>query len=409
MSALTTITADGNLSTIPLSRIVKVTPSALAAASGVGFINGLILSTNSAVPPGTLKAYADAASVAKDFTATAPETQMAEAYFAGFTGTLNTPSKLYFHGVAPSVQGTTQDGAPADATMASDPATIMNALLAISQDFAAFTTAWEPSLSEKQAFATWNGAQGCRYWYVAWDTDKAATASPATGKSFGEWLSTQGVDGTTAVYQRADVAAFCLGWAASLDFTATAGRFNLAGRKSPVLANPDGSAADYDALKANGYSVYGSFGNGLGRWNMLQNGAVSGQFLWADTYINQLWLNAALQADLINLITSVGQIPYNAEGDGLMNAALAATRAQAKRFGAVEAGVTLTDLQNKALQRLFGRDVSNELFSQGDVFAPQASTTPADVRASRGSPPAIYAYNDGGSIQAVNLSSIATI
>lgn len=395
--------------TIPISRIVSVTPSALAPAAGVSFINGLILTKN-VLTPGELRVYSDPASVAKDFTASSTEAAQANAYFMGYTGALRLPGKLYFYGVAHAAEtGEGGDGPTSGPTMTDDAATVMNKIVDMTQDFVGFTTAWELSAAEKQAMATWTGGKADRYWNVVWDTDPQAVATASNNASFGAWLVAQAIDGTTAVWKDPAVAAFCLGWAASLDFDATNGRATLADRRSPVLTAADDSADDYDALMANGYSVYGAFGNGLGRWNLLRAGAVSGQFLWADSYIDQIWLNASLQADLVNLLTSVGTIPYNADGDGLMSASVANTREQARAFGAVRAGVALTDLQKSELQRLFNRDISAELFSTGDYFQPNASTTPADVRVKRGSPPALYAWCDGESVQTINLSSIQVL
>lgn len=139
---------------IPINTIVNVVPSALGTGAGVSFINGLILTQNAALPVGTLKAYTSASDVVKDFAATSVEAKMAAVYFSGYEGAQNLPSKLYFYGAGASKDASTK------------PADTMNAITAQTQDFTGFTTAWEPTLSDKQAFASWNASQNARYWYA---------------------------------------------------------------------------------------------------------------------------------------------------------------------------------------------------------------------------------------------------
>ncbi|QCE35641.1 DUF3383 domain-containing protein [Acetobacteraceae bacterium] len=374
--------------TIPVSQIVKITPSALSAAPSVGFMNGLIL-TNNTLQAGTLKEYGDAASVAKYFNATSNEAKMAAAYFSGYVGASQTPSKLYIYAVNSTFN-------------ISDLDNVVNEL----QDFAGFTTSFELSSQDKQSVAQWVAAQQDNYWAVIWDTDAEAIATSPSENCFGVWLKNQNIDGVTAVYQDPAVAAACLGWMASLDFELTNGRATLSTRSFAGATATDGSLSDYEALIQNGYNLYGAFANRTARFNLLRPGSVSGEFNWADSYICQMWLNASLQNALINLITDIGQIPYNTDGDGLMTAAILDIVEEARNFGAINTGIKISSEEASILQSKFGRDISQDLFTQGYCFQPNASTTPSDIRRERGSPPCIFAYCDGGSIQTINLPSI---
>ncbi|MBS1053489.1 DUF3383 family protein [Gluconobacter kondonii] len=169
---------------IPISQVVSVTPSALTAAGGVAFINGLIITENAVVPAGTVVEYTTAAAVTTAFGATSTEAQMAAVYFSGYTGANETPSKLYFAGFA---SGTAFPG-------------YLSTLIGTTQDFAGFTTAFEPVLSDKQAIATWASEQADRFWYAAWDTDAQATTQNST-EAFGVWLTAQSLDGTSVFYK----------------------------------------------------------------------------------------------------------------------------------------------------------------------------------------------------------------
>lgn len=376
---------------IPISQVVSVTPSALTAAGGVAFINGLIITENTtAVPAGTVVEYTSAATVSTAFGATSTEAQMAAVYFSGYTGSSQSPSKLYFAGY----------------TAATAFATYLTDLIGTTQDFAGFTTAFEPALADKQAIATWVGTQEDRFWYVAWDTDTQATTQGST-EAFGVWLAGQTIDGTTAVYKDPLVAAGCLGWMASLDYDTTNGRWNLFGCQfsGPSATVTDGTTAS--VLTANGYSFYGQHANGLGRFTFLRGGAVSGQFKWADSYINQIWLNASFQSDLVTLLLSAGDIPYNTQGDALVSASVQDTINQALAFGVIRAGVTLTKAQAQEINNAAGLStISDTLQTRGWYFQPNVSTAPAATRVARGSPACKFWYTDGQSVQSINLASI---
>lgn len=382
------------MSTIPISQTVKINPATLGTAGGVSFINGLIITTASnggTVPAGTLRTYTQASDVATDFTASSLEARMAAVYFSGYTNAPSAPSTLLIYVAA--------------ADHEADPVSLMNEVAGQTQDFAGFTTAWEPTLAQKQAFATWTGSQSDRYWYVPWDTDKQAVAEQ-NSTSFGTWLQEQNIDGTTLIYQDPLAAALCLGWMASIDFDATNGRTNLCFRRSGLITPTVTDATTASTLRANGYNFYGAYANGLGRFQWLETGNVSGSFLWADSYINQIWLNAAFQSDLLNLLLSVGQIPYNTEGDGLISAAVQDTINQALRFGAIRPGVNLTDLQKQQIDRAAGISISDTVKSRGWYFQPNASTAAADIRVARKSPSCRFWYTDGQSVQSISLASI---
>ena len=382
------------MTTIPISQTVKINPATLGTAGGVSFINGLIITTAASggnVPAGTLKTYTQASDVATDFTASSIEARMATVYFSGYEDAASAPSTLLIYVAA--------------ADHETDPAALMNEVAGQTQDFAGFTTTWEPPLAQKQAFATWTAGQSDRYWYVPWDTDEQALAAQ-NSTSFGTWLQAQGIDGTTLVYKNPLAAAFCLSWMASIDFSATNGRTNLCFRRSGLIAPSVTDATTAATLRSNGYNFYGAYANGLGRFQWLEDGHVSGAFLWADSYINQIWLNASLQSALLNLLLNVGQIPYNSEGDGLISAAVQDTINQALSFGAIRPGVNLTSLQKQQIDRAAGTTISNTVQTRGWYFQPNASTAPADIRVARKSPPCRFWYTDGQSVQSITLASI---
>lgn len=382
------------MTTIPISQTVKVNPTTLGTAGGVNLINGLVITTAASggtIPAGTLKTYMQASDVARDFAASSLEASMASVYFASHDDAAQIPSTLLVY-VAPAEHETAPDA-------------LMNEISGQTQAFTGFTTTWEPTLAQKQAFATWVAGTTDRYWYVPWDTDEQAL-NPQNSASFGTWLQNQNIDGTTLIYKDPLAAAFCLSWMASLDFSATSGRTTLCFRRSGLLTPSVTDATTAATLRANGYNFYGAYANGLGRFQWLEDGHVSGAFLWADSYINQIWLNASLQSALLNLLLGVGQIPYNTEGDGLISAAVQDTINQALRFGVIRPGVALSSTQKQQINRTAGTTISDTVQSRGWYFQPNASTAPTDIRVARRSPPCRFWYTDGQSVQSINLASI---
>lgn len=380
--------------TIPLAQTVSINPVTLGTASGVPFMNGLLITTPSdsaALGTGQLKAYGSLADVTKDFPANSPEARMAAVYFASHDDAAQIPPTLLIHMADPAHQA--------------DPASLMNLITSQNQAFTGFTTTWEPTLTQKQAFATWVAGTTDRYWYVPWDTDEQAL-NPQNSASFGTWLQNRNIDGTTLIYQDPLAAAFCLGWLASLDFSATDGRTTLCFRRSGLLTPSVTDATTAATLRANGYNFYGAYANGLGRFQWLADGHVSGAFLWADSYINQIWLNASFQSALTTLLLQTGQIPYDSLGDGLISASVQDTINQALRFGAIRPGIQLTSLQKQQIDQAAGTTISDTVQSRGWYFQPNASTAAADIRAARRSPPCRFWYTDGQSVQSIHLASI---
>lgn len=381
------------MSGIPISTKVKVIPGVLSAGGGLNNLSGLIITANStAITPDVVRSYSSAADVVADFGAGAVESQMAAVYFSGYVNALQTPATLYFYAIKP--------GEDADIP------TLMGNVVNYCPQAIGITTAYELTISAKEAFATWISAQNNTLWGVVWDTDaEAATANSTT--AFGVWLKGTSLSGITAVYKDPLAAALALGWMASLPFGTTGGRRNLdmIQNANVIPSVTDGTTAA--TLLANGYSFYGAYANKGDAFQFFDNGAVSGAFLWADSYINQIWMNASFTTDLVNLLLNNGQIPYNTEGDVLVEAALQDTINQAVAFGAVQSGVALTASQKQQINNAAGNtSAADTVQAQGWYLKPNVSTAPASYRVTRTTPPAQFWYSDGQSVQSINLSSV---
>lgn len=288
----------------------------------------------------------------------------------------------------------------------SAPGAAMDAVVAATQDFVSFATTWQPVDADKLAFSAWASAQTDRYLYVAWDDNSAATEAGDT-TSFGAQVVALGYASTAAVYDPsngANVAAFVMGAIASINFGAVNGRATLAFKSGAVLPGVTNATIAANLI-ANGYNFVGRYATANDGFVFLYPGQVSGKFKWIDSWVSQVWLNNGFQLALMELLTNVGSIPYNADGYGLIEASLAAQIEAALSFGAIRAGVTLSETQAAEINNAAGLQISDTIQQRGwYILVGDAS---AQVRAARGSPPIFVWWTDGESVHQITVSSVS--
>lgn len=282
-------------------------------------------------------------------------------------------------------------------------AATMDALKALTLNWATFSTGSEVDLDAKKAFADWSNAQGDRFCYVAHDSDVNATVSGST-TTFGAYLKDGAFSGVLPIFGTHKHAAFVQGYAAALDFTRLNGRTTLAFRQQSGLLASVSDASEAAALEANGYNFYGNYANSKQDFLFCYPGSVSGKWKWADSYFNQIWLNANLQLAMITLLLNVGSVPYNADGYALIEAACTDPLTAAVNFGAIRAGVALSAAQKAEIKFALGYDATSALNAKGYVL--QIAQASAATRVDRTSPPMTLYYTDGGSVHRLTLASI---
>lgn len=289
------------------------------------------------------------------------------------------------------------------------PADFMNNIIKINRNWGTFTTLYKSSVEEKVEYSKWTDSQNNRFAYV----DRE---SPDAGKD--DWSDTWAAQvqknkssGSVFVYEEDSgsplYSAFVMGCAASLDFNRLNGRTTFAYRTQNGLAPVDIDESFYNRLTDAGYNVYANFAATKEDFNFLQKGTVSGQFLWLDTFINQIWLNANLQLRSIYVLKDNPLLPYNRIGYSKFVVSWQAQADLAVNYGAIQIGVTLDPSQLQIVESAVGFDVSDTLASKGYYI--DIKDAPASVRIERGSPTATFYYVDGGSIQSITLASIAIL
>lgn len=84
------------MNSIPAARLVNVIPGVLSSGGNPLALNSVYITSDPSIPYGTVQAFASAADVSAWFGPAAPETILANVYFAGFTNCTVLPGLLWF-------------------------------------------------------------------------------------------------------------------------------------------------------------------------------------------------------------------------------------------------------------------------------------------------------------------------
>lgn len=289
------------------------------------------------------------------------------------------------------------------------PATFMPALVALTQNWCTFFTAFNPDASgnaNKLLFAEWNNAQNNRFIYAVDDKDITPTLSTNATTSLGNILDAGDYSGTIPLYEPADyhLASFVAGFIASVDFGQKNGRATLAFKGQQGLGISVTDATVATNLIANGYNFYGAWATANQQFLFMYPGSITGVFEWTDTYYGQVYLNQQLQLALVNLLTQINAIPYNQRGYALMRAAAQDPINQAISFGTIVPGIQLSQQQAATIQSTAPKGAAAIIQNVG-YYLQILNPTP-QIRQARGTPQCTLWYADGGSVQSISLASI---
>jgi len=307
------------------------------------------------------------------------------------------------------------------------PATFMNALIQVNQDWVAFKTGFDPDTlgntgnTVKQAFAAWKNTAlgGNRFAYVCQDHDITPTETVPATSSLGYILANNGDSGTILIYEPSTggpyyTSWFVLGIVASIDFQEPNGRVTFAYKaqagliatvSDPTSAVNLGGNPQTVGSDGNGYNFYGAYATAGQNNTWFQRGFITGPYEWADSYINQIWLNNQLQVALLTAFGNSKSIPFNSAGATIIEQALASPIANGLSFGAYGPG-QISASQAQQINAASGNsNAANTVQTQGWYL--QVVPASATLKAARGPQQVNFWYNDNGSVQVINLNSIA--
>lgn len=294
-------------------------------------------------------------------------------------------------------------------TAADTPATAMARAVSASTNWGAFTHAWTASIADRLAFAQWNSGQGSQYLYAAFDME-AASSQANNAASFGAQAYAAPYDGTLALYGTLALAAGVMAYAASINFDVQDGRTTAAFRQfNAGLAPTCSDLATANALLSNKYTYLGAYANAANSYTVAYDGKVAGKFLWADTYLDQIYLNRELGRAGFEAMLAYNSLPYNQDGYTDLYRAYADVAQAGLVSGIIRAGVTLSSSQAQLINSQAGRDIASVVSSRGWYLLIEDAANPAQARQNRTSPTAKLWYCDGGSIQQITLNSNTVI
>jgi len=295
--------------------------------------------------------------------------------------------------------------------------TVMDNVVHNTQNWATFTTSFEPVKANKLLLANWANLKNSRYMYVMWDSD--TTASGQNSTAAGVTLKTAKTDGvmcisgsstdcvslaTNLATESRKCAAFVMGMFASVDYTRLNGRITAAFRSQSGLLPTVINGTESAQLLLNGYSFYGNYGVTNNTFNFFYDGNLPSKWVFANSFIDQIYLNNQLQLAMIVLLQGVGFIPYNDTGYSLIRAGMQDPINQGINNGTIEKGVSLSESQKAQLKNAAGKDISSEIQNFGYYL--QILDPGSIVRGQRKSPIINFWYTSGGAVQQITIPSI---
>lgn len=293
---------------------------------------------------------------------------------------------------------------------ADTPASAMARAVGLSTNWASFGLAYQADLADRLSYAQWNSGKNFKFWFVAADTD-AASITPSNPASFGAQAFSIPYQGTTPLYGSYAEIGGAMGYAAAINFNIANGRSNLMFRQfvsgiAPLVT----TEAVSQALKSNNYTFIGGYANAANTWTIAVNGSVSGEFLWVDTYLDQIYLNSELQLAWFTALLAYGSVPYNQDGYTALYRAAKDVVQAAVTSGIIRAGVTLSQSEIQQINNAAGGvDAATVIQTRGWYLLITDPANPVQARTTRTSPQVTLWYTDGGSIQQITAGSNAVI
>src|SRR6201995_2782786 len=375
-----------SVASLTLSQLQALNGTLIVTSNGTGFTSATI-NLSSATSFSNAATLIQAAFTSPSFTVSYDSVSGAFVFTSTTTGGSSTLT--YATGTLADPLNLRQaDGAVlSQGAVAATPNTFMTAFANSIQNWATFTTLFDPDggsgNTQKQAFAAWNNTQGNRFMYVAWDTDQSPTTTVPATTSLGYLLAQNSTSGTMCVYDvDYTTAVFICGMVASINFNQPNGRITLAYKGQSGLAYKVSDATTASNLIANGYNFYGAYATANQAFQFLQPGSVSGKFLWADAYVNQIWLNAAFQLAFMELLANINAVGYEPVGYALLREAASDPISNGLSFGAFAAGVNLSNAQRAEINAAVGGiDAATTIENTGSYLFIQPAT--AQIRAGR--------------------------
>lgn len=308
-----------------------------------------------------------------------------------------------------TLMGLTQDaGAVVSAgSDALQPAANMASITNITQNWVSFTTLDEQEDDVVLALAQWANDSNGEYLYVPYTT-AAGDTNPNGSGTLPKQLAEMNPEGVALVYGTLEHAILILSIGACIDWNRNNALVTYAFKSQSGLeayVTDDTTAANCVTLKM---SFYGKWATRNDEFVQLYEGAmIGGQFGFIDAYIGNLWLRNALQVSIMNGFNKTGRAPYNTPGYTTIRAWCQDPINRALRNGVIDTGVELNESQKAQLFNEIGKNVADQIFTDGYYL--QVEDPGAQARVNRESPTMGIWYTYGGSVHRANVPVTAVL
>lgn len=283
----------------------------------------------------------------------------------------------------------------------------MDNIIDQTQNWVGFSSVVEFDDAEKLELCAWVNGKNSRYFYAMHDPDADALVANSSTAFYPTQVVPADYASVFPVYGDYLDAVTPLAYTASLNFDATGGRVSYKFRAFSGVTPKVTTLSAANALESNGYNYYGSYSQNKTAGNYAAPGNISGDFLWLDSFVGQVWMNANLVAAFYALFTNNQSYSYNAQGYASVQAAVIDVATSAINFGSIQKGVTLDNSQIKQVTNVVGKDISATLYSDGwYLYIPTQSGSTRITRELTG---VVFYYVDGQLIQSIDMSSTAIL
>ncbi|QAT69564.1 DUF3383 domain-containing protein [Citrobacter freundii] len=284
---------------------------------------------------------------------------------------------------------------------------MMDSITNVNQNWIPFESLVTLDEEQNTELCAWTNAQSSRYAFVYHDVSDAPTIANNPDCFYQKVVVANGYEGIFPVYGSYLYGVMPLAYSASINFAQTNGRVSFKFRGFSGLSPNVTDLATAKALKSNGYNFYGDYGLNKTMKQYASDGAISGKFLWLDSFIDQVWINANLVAAYAELFTDNQSYSYNSNGYGAVQAATIDPAELAVTFGAIQRGVTLDASQIRRVNNKVGKDISSILYSQGwYLYIPTQNGSARIERELKG---VVFFWVDGQLIQSISMASTAIL
>lgn len=293
---------------------------------------------------------------------------------------------------------------------AQTPSATMDSLVAQYKNWFSFALVWKETVANNLLWGAWVFHD---YAFVEWDNDSVDT-SPISTTDYASQVAINKIGFSIPTYAPTlEVAFFTMGCIASVDYASTTiadGTITLAYKQQAGLTPTVTSTTNYDTLILKGYNLYGDVATKGNEFQFYQRGTITNNIAYTyeftDVYANHVWLNDALQVNLLALLVKSKKLPYNQISYNAITTTVENISDQAINNGTITQGKPLDGVQISAIVSETGADKSTLTATLYKLGWYLFITDPSSVAmANRESPVCKYYYVNGGSIQKIDLTS----